>query len=234
MATETKTTEEHERAAYLLDAQTKAVSLFEEIERDLIRAGISEKALSNEVHELGAKRHGVRTHWHKRVIRSGPNTLMPYDENPPDRIIQPDDILFVDLGPVFEEWEADFGRTFVLGDDPIKKKLRDSLEPTWKTVKSRFQENPDMTGEELYDIACDHARQAGWEFGGQIAGHLVGSFPHERIPRDKIALYIIKGNKEKMSNLGRDGNKRHWILEIHLVDRARQIGGFMEQLLTVD
>jgi Xaa-Pro aminopeptidase len=234
MAVDIANKEEHERAAYLLDAQTKAIMLFEEIERDLIRPGVSEKTLSNEIHELGTKRCGVRTHWHERVIRSGPNTLMPYDENPPDRIIQPDDILFVDLGPVFEEWEADFGRTFVLGDDPIKKKLRDALEPTWNAVKLRFQENSDMTGEELYNIACDLSQQAGWEFGGRIAGHLVGSFPHERIPRDKISLYIVGGNKESMSRLNDKGQKRHWILEIHLVDRARQIGGFYEQLLTVD
>jgi Xaa-Pro aminopeptidase len=233
MATATSTTTEQERASYLLDAQTKAVQLFEEIERDLVRPGISEKALSNEIHELGKRRHGVRTDWHKRVIRSGPNTLMPYAENPPDRVIQPDDILFFDLGPVFEAWEADFGRTFVLGSDPIKKRLAGSLEPVWNAVKARFRENPDMTGEELYDIACELAKEAGWEFGGQIAGHLVGSFPHERIPNDKISLYITKGNKESMGRLGKDGQKRHWILEIHLVDREREIGAFYEQLLTV-
>lgn len=102
MAAEITSTEEQGRATFLLDAQTKAIRLFEEIERDLIRPGISEKTLSDEIHELGTKRHGVRTHWHKRVVRSGPNTLMPYAENPPDRIIQADDILFVDLGPVFE------------------------------------------------------------------------------------------------------------------------------------
>jgi Xaa-Pro aminopeptidase len=233
MATDTARTEEKERAAYLLDAQTKAARLFEEIERDFIRPGVSEKSLSDEIHELGAKRHGIKTHWHKRVVRSGPNTLMPYDENPPDRIIQPDDILFVDLGPVFEAWEADFGRTFVLGDDPIKKQLRDALEPVWNAVKARFEKNPDMTGEELYDIACNTAQQAGWEFGGRIAGHIVGSFPHDRIPNDKISLYIIKGNHECMSRLNKKGQKFHWILEIHLVDRARQIGAFYEQLLTV-
>jgi Xaa-Pro aminopeptidase len=224
---------EAERAASLLDAQTKASQLFAEIERDLIRPGISEKDLTKEIHELGAKRYGVRTHWHKRVARSGPNTLMPYDENPPDRIIQPDDIVFIDLGPVFEEWEADLGRTYVLGDDPIKKRLRDSVELVWDQVKSRYLENPDMTGGELYDIACDLAQQAGWEFGGSIAGHLVGSFPHERIPRDKITLYITRGNNQSMSLPSGDGKKRHWILEIHLVDRERQIGGFFEQLLTV-
>jgi len=30
------------------------------------------------------------------------------------------------------------------------------------------------------------------------------------------------------------GRPRHWILEVHFVDRAREIGGFFEELLTVD
>jgi len=234
MASDSLNAIEQERATYLQDAQNKAFSLFEEIEKTLIRSGISEKQLSGEIHKLGSERFNVKTHWHKRVIRSGPNTLLPYSENPPDRIIQADDILFIDLGPVFEAWEADFGRTFVLGDDPVKKRLRDSLEPVWQKVKSRFQENPHITGEELYNIACEVSKEAGWEFGGRIAGHLVGSFPHERIPNDMISLYIIKGNRDRMNLPGKDGNKRHWILEIHLVDRNREIGGFFEQLLTVD
>lgn len=232
MTTET-TTEGAQRVAYLLDAQNKAVSLFEEIERTLIRPGVSEKELGKEIFTLAAERFGVTNHWHKRVVRSGPNTLKPYAENPPDRVIEADDILFVDLGPVFEAWEADFGRTFVLGDDPVKKKLRDSLEPVWFAVKAKYEANPDMTGEELYDLACEEAKLAGWEFGGQIAGHLVGSFPHERIPNDKISLYITKGSKEQMSRLNASGQKRHWILEIHLVDRAKEIGAFYEQLLTI-
>ncbi len=53
-------------------------------------------------------------------------------------MIEEDDILFIDLGPVFEAWEADFGRTFVMGNDPIKTRLRDSLEPVWKTTKAQF------------------------------------------------------------------------------------------------
>ncbi|RAL60675.1 hypothetical protein DID88_009993 [Monilinia fructigena] len=225
--------EETQRAAYLLVAQDKAVSLFEEIERSLIRPGISEKELSKEVFELAAQRFGVEKHWHKRVIRSGPNTLLPYAQNTPDRVIQADDILFVDLGPVFEAWEADFGRTFVLGDDPAKIRLRDSLEPTWRKVRGQFLQNPGMSGEELYRLACVAGKEAGYEFGGGIAGHLVGNFPHERIPNDRISLYITPGNKETMGKLNAAGQKRHWILEIHLVDRDLQIGGFFEQLLTV-
>ncbi len=122
----------------------------------------------------------------------------------------------------------------MLGSDPEKIKLRDALEPVWRTVKKKYEERTDMSGEELYSIACDEAEKVGWEFGGVIAGHLVGSFPHERILRDKVSLYITKGSDQPMSRLDKDGRKRHWILEIHLVDRKREIGGFFEQLLTIE
>jgi Xaa-Pro dipeptidase len=36
-----------------------------------------------------------------------------------------------------------------------------------------------------------------------------------------------------MRSLDENGAQRHWILEIHFVDRERQIGGFYEELLTV-
>lgn len=226
-------TQESERAANLLEAQNKAIKLFEEIEQTLIRPGITEKTLNEEIYQLGFARYGIKTHWHKRLIRSGPNTLAPFAEDPPDRTIQADDIVVVDLGPVFEAWEADFGRTFVLGADPAKLRLRDDLLPVWAVVKARYDENPDMSGETLYGIACQVAADRGWDFGADIAGHLVGSFPHERIPMDRVSLYIAKGNRESMNCVGKDGFKRHWILEIHLHDRVRGFGGFTEQLLTV-
>ncbi|KAK3719615.1 hypothetical protein LTR37_004152 [Vermiconidia calcicola] len=207
MRASTASKEEQERAAFLQDAQNKAVTLFGEIERDLIRPGITESELSNEIWALGKKRH--------------------------DRTIEPDDILFIDLGPVFEAWEADFGRTFVLGDDPIKKHLRDSLEVVWSAVKARFDGTPDMTGEQLYVIACEEAKLGGWALGGVHAGHLVGDFPHERIPKDKVSHYITTGSKASMRSRDAKGHMRHWILEIHLVDRDRGIGAFYEQLLTV-
>lgn len=220
---------EQERADYLLDAQNKAGALFDEIEQSLIRPGISEAELSKEIHELAAQRYNVRTHWHKRVVRSGPHTLEPYSENPPDRTIEPDDILFVDLGPVFEAWEADFGRTFVLdGADAEKRRLRDALSPTWEAVKARFVAKADMTGGELFAIAKEEAKKAGYEFGNSHSGHLVGHFPHERIPKDLITFYITDGNDLPMRRLDKQGKQYHWILEMHLVDREREIGGFME------
>ena len=121
----------------------------------------------------------------------------------------------------------------MLGNDPAKLKLRDDLEPIFNATKAHYEANPDITGAELYAVATGLAEQAGWEFGGSIAGHLVGEFPHERAPGQKAASHIAPGNPGRLNAPYPSGEKRHWILEIHLIDRARQIGGFYEQLLTV-
>ena len=42
------------------------------------------------------------------------------------------DIVFLDFGPIFEEWEADYGRTYVLGNDSLKKKLANDIEIAWR------------------------------------------------------------------------------------------------------
>ncbi|KAG5932780.1 hypothetical protein E4U60_005003 [Claviceps pazoutovae] len=119
---------------------------------------------SSKIYHLDFDLFGIKAHWHKRVVRSGPNTLCPFEENPPDRLIEEDDILIVDLGPVFEAWEADFGRTFVLGSDAGKLKLRDALKPMWHNVKLEYDSNPDISGEELYGCAVRAAEAEGWVF----------------------------------------------------------------------
>jgi Xaa-Pro dipeptidase len=224
--------DEDVRATKLLDAQDKAAALFAEIEtRGIIRPGITEVQASDEIRDLAADQFGVDRHWHKRIVRAGPNTLQPYRKNPPDREIGADDIAFADFGPIFEQWEADFGRTFVLGGDPVKERLRDDLAVVWQAGREYFLKTPEITGEQLYAHMLELGEQVGWEFGGEIAGHLVGQFPHEKIAGDKIESYIAPGSDQVMRRPDRSGRACHWILEVHLVDRERQIGGFYEELL---
>lgn len=206
--------------------------MFGAIEAELLRPGVDELTLNRQIKELAFERLGVDKHWHKRIVRSGPNTLHPYRENPPNRVIGDDDIVFLDLGPVFAEWEADVGRTYVLGEDPHKLALRDALEPTWSAGKRWFDATPEATGTGLYAQMQGLAGDAGFEFGGDIAGHLVGEFPHERIA-DGWECYISPENPGRLRGLDRLGRINHWILEVHLVDRERQIGGFVERLLTL-
>ena len=94
-----------------------------------------------------------------------------------------------------------------------------------------FAAREDVTGEQLYAFMVRAAEAAGWEFGGTIAGHLVGQFPHENIAGEKVESYIALGSDQPMRRRDANGQICHWILEVHLVDRGRQIGGFFEELL---
>ena len=142
---------EEQRVTELRTAQSNAERLFKEIEkRGLIRPGISETRLNADIYELAKEMYGITTYWHKRIVRAGRNTLAPYDENPPDLTIGEDDILFLDLGPVFEDCEADFGRTFVLGSDPLKLKLRDDVGTAFAEGKRYFHQTPDITANQFF------------------------------------------------------------------------------------
>ena len=226
--------DEQDRATHLVAAEERAEELFAEIvRRGLVAPGELESVVSNRVRDLGAELFGTDRHWHKRVVRSGPNTLAPYRENPPDRAIEPDDIVFLDFGPIFTEWEADFGRTYVLGDDPVKQRLRDDLPRVWAAGRAHFDAHPEITGAQLYAHMAELAAAAGWELGSPHSGHLVGEFPHELIDGDRIESYIAPANHTVMRRADRAGRACHWILEVHLVDHGRGFGGFLEQLLTL-
>ena len=225
-------TDEDQRAEQLLAAQAKAAALFQAVEdRGLVAPGAGEREVSDRVRDLANEMFGPTRHWHKRIIRSGPNTLLPYRENPPDRVITADDIAFADFGPIFEEFEADFGRTFVLGADPVRQRLRDDLPVIFQAGREAFAADPGITGQQLYDVVASRAAWAGWTPGGWMAGHLVGEFPHETIDGARLESYIAPGNSTPLRRADRAGRRCHWILEIHLTDPERGFGGFYEQLL---
>ena len=80
----------------LIKAEKIAVDLFKEIEnRNLIIAGKDEETLNKEIFSLAKELYKIEKHWHKRIVRCGENTLYPYDENPPNKFIQENDIIFL-------------------------------------------------------------------------------------------------------------------------------------------
>lgn len=85
--------------------------------------------------------------------------------------------------------------------------LLDALQSTWDTVKARYSKDPDMTGDELYAIAKEESRRAGYEFGGTHAVHLVGHFPHERIPQDVVTFYITRWQRPAHAQAQRAGQE---------------------------
>ena len=221
------------RRAQLEAAEAKGVAMLDAIERaGFIAPGRLETDVDEDIRALAERDFGVPVNWHKRLVRSGPNTLCTFHEKPPVRTLQPEDTVYLDMGPVFEEWEADLGRSYALGTDPEKKRLVADLPRLFEIVKAHCDSSPDITGAELYAFAQKAAADAGWLFGGKIAGHIVGEFPHiQRIPGDPDLHRIAPANPKRMRDPDDNGDERHWILEIHLTDKARTFGGFYERLL---
>jgi Xaa-Pro aminopeptidase len=224
--------DEATRLAELIAAEDKALALLDRIEASgLIAPGRTEREVEQDIHALAAREFGIERHWHKRIVRAGLNTLAIAGDNPPIRTIGEDDMVFLDLGPVFEHWEADVGRSYAVGTDPAKHALCHELLIQFDALEAEFMAHPDMTGADLYAFACRSAEQAGWRFGGAIAGHIVSEFPHARLPGPKQRNHISPANPDRMRDPDPLGRTRHWIGEIHLVSPDGAFGGFYERLL---
>jgi Xaa-Pro dipeptidase len=217
----------------LIKAENKAKLLFSEIEkRQLIKPGLTELELNTLIFNLAFELFGIKKYWHKRIVRSGKNTLYPYNENPPNLKITDNDIVFLDFGPIFENWEADYGKTYVLGLDSKKTKLMNDVEMAWHEGSMFYNKHKhEITGQEFFNYTIELCEKYGWKFGNEHCGHLVGNFPHQKIMGEKLLNYIHPQNHQKMSHHDILGNERYWIYEIHFIDEENQIGGFFEQLL---
>ncbi len=219
----------------LFVAEQKAKELFNAVhQQGLIIAGKSESELSAEIVSLAKQSFGIENFWHKKIVRAGINTLQPYSGNPADRTIEEEDIVILDFGPVFNGWEADLGRTYVIGNDPLKLKLKKDVEDAWHEADRWYSGQQALTGVACFQYLSNLAKKYGWEWGGEIGGHIVGRFPHEQ-PDDPcdLCLDIHPDNHSSILLPDKLGNKRYWILEIHFTDRKNNIGAFFEQLLTV-
>jgi Xaa-Pro aminopeptidase len=221
-----------ERHAALHAAEAEANALFDEIETAvLVQPGRTEREVEKDIYALAEERFGITAHWHKRLVRCGPNALCISSDNPPVQTIDEDDLVWVDLGPVFDDWEADIGRSYVIGNDPQKHALVRDLPIVFEKLQTHFKENLDVTGAELYRKACDEAEKLGWKFGGAIAGHIVSEFAHAHLPGNKDYNRISPLNDSRMRDPDALGQEKFWILEVHLVSPDGKFGGFYERLL---
>ncbi|MCT8335779.1 aminopeptidase P family protein [Leptospira sp. 85282-16] len=215
----------------LKETQVKANELFDIIEKEnVIRPNISERQLSSEIYEIAKDRLGITKYWHKKIVRTGINTIFPYDENPNTLIINEDDILWIDFGPIFENYEADFGRTYVLGNNPEKLKLKLTVEKAWYAARDFYIRKPSITGLELFNFLEEYAINNGYIFGNNIAGHLIDEFSHYKIHKSSPQNYICKENLTDLKS-SFDNLPRFWILEVHFINQKKEFGSFFEQLL---
>ncbi|MDJ0797781.1 MAG: M24 family metallopeptidase [Calothrix sp. MO_167.B12] len=231
----------------LICARNRGLLLIEHIKmRNLIQAGCETRKVQKAIYELAAQIlypvDQKPRFWHRQILRVGEDTINPYSVKVRNHVIKPGDIVFFDLGPVLNievnsvfRMEADLGRSMIVPSpniDPDKVKICNDCERIFLEGKAYYLQNQDMTGKDLYEYMQHSVRESGWKLSSQLhSGHLIGVFPHERILGDTQFDYICLENTRPMSAPDKFGNKRHWILETHLVHPKNLFGSFYEDLL---
>ena len=225
-------TDEAARRATLIAAEERAFALLEAIEAaGIVRPGRTEGEVDRDIETIAARDFGIARNWHQRLVRAGPNTVCTFADRPDEVTIGPEDTVYLDMGPVFDAAEADVGRTYAMGRGAAQQALVAALPEVFEEMRAFALSREDVTGAEVYDFACRAAAARGYRFGGKIAGHIVGEFPHATWPLEKAHQYIRPDNNQPLSAPDHLGRRRYWILEVHLLEPGGQWGGFYERLL---
>ena len=189
-----------------------------------LQIGMNEKEGIEAIDKM-LKDLGVVKKWHPTKFRIGENTLCSFSEKSSvNCTLQDGEIFFLDIGPVWDHYEGDMGRTYIFGDYDqsnayisLKKntqKIFDMTKNAWKAKN--------LSGVELYDFAKMTAKSLGLELNTAMKGHRLGDFPHHLFYRGGMN----ESNEVPCDNL--------WVLEILLADPSLNRGAFFEDILILD
>ena len=162
---------------------------------------------------------GLGRGWHGVHVRFGSNTLKNFGEpSEPGVVLGKDDLWFIDIGPVWQAWEADFGETFVVGDDPEMRRIARDVHAVFDAVQRSWREQR-LTGEALYRSAVAEAESRGWKLNLDMSGHRLSEFPHAAHHKGSLA----EAQFTPAPGL--------WMLEIQIRHPERPFSAFVEDLL---
>ncbi len=157
--------------------------------------------------------------WHPSKVRLGANTTKSFRELNDEVTLEEGDLFFLDIGPVYQDHEGDYGETFICGKDVLgHSRLSQGVKQIFEVTKKAWQED-NLSGEALYQVAMNEATKLDLILNPAMGGHRVGEFPH--------ALHY-KGQLLPYESIPHSGL---WILEILVVDPAKGRGAFFEDLL---
>ena len=184
-----------------------------------IEPGMTEKIAQSLIKDT-FKQAGAVNFWHPSKFRFASYTEKIFSEiSDPEIICKAGDLCFVDVGPIINQHEADYGRSFIIGDgDPGKVALVNASESIFLDT-AKFWKSQKRTGLEIYDFASEQADKLGYTLNAKMAGHRLGDFPHKVYSSKKLN----KLEKVPVENL--------WVLEIHLIDEKNHQGAFFEDIL---
>jgi CDP-4-dehydro-6-deoxyglucose reductase len=202
--------------AGILDARQRSMQAVAEIAA-LMRPGMTTREAIAVADEY-LRRMGASNNWHPTYVRFGPDTQSPpIQRTDYDRKLQEHDIFVLDIGPVWDGHEGDYGDTFVLGADADRLRCAEAAREVFRRARLAWLEG--LTGAALYDRASEYARELGCELVREIPGHRVSDFPHALYGKHLLA---------QADFVPADGI---WVLEIQVRDAERPMGAFYEDVL---
>lgn len=183
----------------------------------VLKPGMRESEAKLKAQELHAK-FGVQKNWHNPYVRFGKNTILTFqNKSTEDRILEENDIAYVDIGPIIDGVEGDVGCTVVFGENKLFHDLKFQSENIF-SLGLKFWKKEKPTGIELYEYIKKQTESMNFLFNLNPAGHLIGAFPH-------------KGWKEGLNAYPYYPEPGYWILEIQIRDKKEPYGAFFEDVL---
>ncbi|MGB5954272.1 M24 family metallopeptidase [Pseudomonas sp.] len=164
---------------------------------------------------------GASHTWHPTYIRFGDDTVRtPRQGIDLQRVLRTTDIVVVDVGPVWDGYEGDYGDTFVFGEHPLHLACVKALHEVFDETRQAWGRG--LSGRELYDVAERSAQAKGWQLERNLAGHRIADFPHVLYGQDKLAEVEIVPSEVV------------WVLEIQLCHPTKPVGAFFEDILIAE
>jgi Xaa-Pro aminopeptidase len=199
------------------EARRRSIAAVRELARRIV-PGISEESgldlLRRTLHA-----HGFEREWSAPCLRFGVNTLKRFGEpSEPGVVLGRNDVWFVDIGPLWGNYECDFADTFAVGDDPERHRLVRDVHEVFDRTSRHWRESG-ATGAELYRYAGAEAAARGWQLDTGMAGHPIGEYPHGAIHHETLA----QADFTPAPGI--------WMLEIQIRHPDLPFGAFFEDLL---
>ncbi|MBT7609679.1 MAG: aminopeptidase P family protein [Bacteriovoracaceae bacterium] len=165
------------------------------------------------------EKRGMTERWHPTKLRIGPDTLKTFSQKADQLIrLQENDLFFIDVGPIFEQHEGDYGQTYTVGSNSQFEELAAAARDIFIEVQGHWRA-AGISGIELYKIAAHEAAKRGLELNTKMDGHRLGDFPHGLFHKGSL----IDCSETPIQNV--------WVLEILLKDPKQNLGSFFEDIL---
>ncbi len=215
-----KTQIEKTGSGFNIDKYLKARELTKQVVKSVSKnvwEGMTEKEGSDLI-DQELKKLSSEKKWHPNKFRIGVNTLKDFKERSEDGVtLKKNDLFFIDIGPVFEGHEGDYGETFVFGESV---KFQECIEAS----KKLFQETSEQvkegaTGARLYEFALKRCEELGYQLNLKMDGHRLGDFPH--------AIHF----KGSLSEVNFTPSSHLWVLEILIRHKKENFGAFFEDIV---